>query len=68
MEETTEKKGVDLTLKNVPVALVSALERRAARNFRARHGEILAILTAVCLGDATLPGLGIGECLPERGA
>lgn len=56
--------GCDILLRNVPGDVVQELGRRAEVNFRSRMNESIAILTAVCRSDATLPGLGVGETLP----
>ena len=56
--------GCDILLRNVPGDVVQELARRAEVNFRSRMYEAVAILTAVCRSDATLPGLGIGETVP----
>lgn len=56
--------GCDILLRNVPGDVVQELGRRAEANFRSRMNESIAILTAVCRSDATLPGLGVGETLP----
>ena len=53
----------DILLRNVPGDVVQELGRRAEANFRSRMNESIAILTAVCRSDATLPGLGVGETL-----
>ena len=58
----------DILLKNVPGDIVQELGRRAEAHFRSRSGEIMAILAGVCRGDATLPGLGIGETVPAASA
>lgn len=54
----------DILLRGVPGDVAQELGRRAESNFRSRMNEAIAILTAVCRSDATLPGLGIGETLP----
>lgn len=56
--------GCDILLRNVPGDVVQELGRRAEVNFRSRMNEAIAILTAVCRSDATLPGLGVGETVP----
>lgn len=55
----------DILIKNVPGDVVQELTRRAEINFRSRSGEIIAILASVCRSDATLPGLGVGETVPQ---
>ena len=55
----------DILIKNVPRDVVQELTRRAEINFRSRSGEIIAILASVCRSDATLPGLGVGETVPQ---
>jgi plasmid stability protein len=57
----TENNSLDILIKNVPDDIVQELGRRAEAHFRSRSGEILAILAAVCRGEATLPGLALGE-------
>lgn len=59
-----EIEKIDILIKNVPSDVAQELNRRAEANFRSRTGEILAILTAVCRSEATLPELGIGETVP----
>ena len=54
----------DILLRGVPGDVAQELARRAEANFRSRMYEAIAILTAVCRSDATLPGLGIGEMVP----
>ena len=54
----------DILLRGVPGDVVQELARRAEVNFRSRMYEAIAILTAVCRSDATLPGLGVGETVP----
>lgn len=65
MSESTEKAAdsVSILVNGVPPDVAQELTRRAEAHFRSRTGEILAILTAVCRSEATLPGLGIGEVL-----
>ena len=58
----------DILIKNVPGDIVQELGRRAEAHFRSRSGEIMAILATVCRGDATLPGLGLGDVLPAQAA
>ena len=53
-------------IREIPSDVARALDRRADANFRTRTGEILAILTAVCRGGATLPGLGLGDVVPSQ--
>lgn len=60
--------SVSILLNNVPGDVAQELTRRAEANYRSRTGEILAILTAVCRSEATLPGLGIGETLAAPSA
>ncbi len=53
--------GINLTLKNIPVALVEELRARARRHHRSLQGEVLAILE-----EALRPRrLSVGE-LHER--
>lgn len=54
----------DILLRGVPCDVAQELARRAEVNFRSRMYEAIAILTAVCRSDATLPGLGVGETVP----
>ena len=54
----------DILLRGVPCDVAQELGRRAEANFRSRMNEAIAILTAVCRSDATLPGLGVGETVP----
>ena len=61
---SNEAVGCDILLRGVPGDVVQELGRRAEVNFRSRMNEAIAILTAVCRSDATLPGLGVGETLP----
>lgn len=53
-------------IREIPSDVARELDRRADANFRTRTGEILAILTAVCRGGATLPGLGLGDVVPSQ--
>lgn len=59
--------GLTVLIRDIPADVAQELDRRAGANFRTRTGEILAILTAVCRSDATLPGLGIGDVIPAAG-
>lgn len=68
VEKKVESTGCDILLRNVPADVVQELARRAEVNFRSRMYEAVAILTAVCRSDATLPGLGIGETVPAASA
>lgn len=53
-------------IREIPSDVARELDRRADANFRTHTGEILAILTAVCRGGATLPGLGLGDVVPSQ--
>lgn len=60
--------NLTVLIRDIPGDVVKELDRRADANFRTRTGEILAILTAVCRGGATLPGLGLGDVVPAQAA
>ena len=54
--KANDQQGLDILLTGVPRDVVDELERRATANFRARKGEAIAILTAVCRNKIQLPG------------
>lgn len=58
--------NLTVLIRDIPGDVAKELDRRAGANFRTRTGEILAILTAVCRGGATLPGLGLGDVVPAQ--
>lgn len=60
--------NLTVLIRDIPGDVAQELDRRAGANFRTRTGEILAILTAVCRGGATLPGLGLGDVVPVPAA
>ena len=60
--------NLTVLIRDIPGDVAKELNRRAGANFRTRTGEILAILTAVCRGGATLPGLGLGDVVPAQAA
>lgn len=60
--------NLTVLIRDIPSDVAQELDRRASVNYRSRSGEILAILTAVCRGGATLPGLGLGDVVPAQAA
>ena len=51
----TDDGSVTILLRDVPGDVVRELEARARANYRSRHGELMAILVAVCRGHIVLP-------------
>ena len=47
----------NLSIKNVPAAVIEGLRERAARNHRSMQGELLALVSAAVAGTSAEPAL-----------
>lgn len=52
---------VSLSIKGVPVALVEALKRRAARNQRSLQGELMRLVEGAAAGEASGGGFRVRD-------